>query len=110
MPVSHYGCPPSRGSVQMQRAHLTVGTLAMSGEHLQNHWVERHDSSVYHREKAVRHEADFADSRRRVEGHEELHSGSLRQRVRDDWSVQADTLDLNAQRSVAIDGDSIKLG
>ncbi|MCT8960859.1 DUF3540 domain-containing protein [Pseudomonas veronii] len=99
-----------QGSVQMQRAHLTVGTLAMSGEHLQNHWVERHDSSVYHREKAVRHEADFADSRRRVEGHEELHSGSLRQRVRDDWSVQADTLDLNAQRSVAIDGDSIKLG
>jgi len=99
-----------QGSVQMQRANLNVGTLAMSGEHLENHWVERHDNSVYHREKAVRHEAGFGDSRRRVEGHEECHAGSLRQRVRDDWSVQADTLDLNAQRSVAIDGDSIKLG
>ncbi|MNN38985.1 hypothetical protein D3C81_1530060 [compost metagenome] len=99
-----------QGSVQMQRASLNVGTLAVSGEHLENHWVERHDNSVYHREKAARHQADFGDSRHRVEGHEELHAGSLRQRVSDDWSVQANTLDLNAQRSVAIDGDSIKLG
>ncbi len=62
------------------------------------------------RQKAARHQANYGDSRRQIQGHEEVLAGSLRQRVKDDWSVQAQSLDLDAQQCVCIDGDQIKLG
>ncbi len=63
-----------------------------------------------HSQKAARHQAEYGDSRRQIQGHEEVLAGSLRQRVKDDWSVQAQSLDLDAQQCVCIDGDQIKLG
>lgn len=99
-----------QASVQLQSANLGIGNLQVSGERVESQWLERHDSAVLHSEKASRHQAEYGDSRRQVEGHEEVLAGSLRQRITDDWSVQAESLDLNAHRSVAIDGDRIKLG
>jgi len=99
-----------QANVQVQRTNLGIGTLQVSGERIESQWLERHDSAVLHSEKASRHQAEYSDSRRLVEGHEEVIAGSMRQRTSDDWSVQAQSLDLNAQRSVVIDGDRIKLG
>ncbi len=99
-----------QANAHLQSAHLGAIRLQVAGEQMESQWLERHDSAVLHSEKAVRHQADYGDSRRQVEGHEEVLAGSMRQRVNDDWSVQAQSLDLDAQRCVVIDGAQIKLG
>jgi len=91
-------------------AQIAVNTLCVIGEKAESHWAERHDSAVYHSEQAVRHDAEYGDSRRAVEGHESLSAKSLHQHVEKEWSLQGETLDLFAEVTVAVRSDRIKLG
>jgi len=91
-------------------AQLGVGMLKITGECAENHWLERNDHTLRHNEQAVRHSAEYGDSRRQVQGHEELSAGSLRQQVDKDWSLRGETLDLFADVTVAVGGERIKLG
>lgn len=91
-------------------ANLAVSALKVTGECNESQWVERNDTAVRHSERAVTHSAEYGDSRRRTQGHEDLHAGSVRQQVEKDWSVRGETLDLFAQVTVALDGERIKLG
>ena len=97
-------------SIRIEDTQLALGTLQVAGQRADNHWLERNDTTVRHREQAVRHEADYGDSSRHVQGHEDLQSGSLRQRVAKDWSLRGETLDLFGDVSVAVGGERIKLG
>ena len=99
-----------QANVVLQSAQLSATVVQASGQRLQSHWLLRHDSAGVHSQKAARHQAEYGDSRRQIQGHEEVLAGSLRQRVKGDWSVQAQSLDLDAQQCVCIDGDQIKLG
>ncbi|KFE54507.1 DUF3540 domain-containing protein [Pseudomonas syringae] len=91
-------------------AQVGVKALSVTGERSDHYWNERNDSAIRHCEKAVRHTANYSQSRREVKGHEELTSGSLRQRVDKDWSLRGETLDLFAEVTVAVRGERIKLG
>ncbi|MGE8186823.1 DUF3540 domain-containing protein [Pseudomonas sp. NPDC086278] len=91
-------------------AQIGVDTLGVIGEKVESHWVERHESAVYHSEQAVRHNAEYGDARRVVEGHETLSARSVHQYVEKDWSLQGETLDLFAEVTVAVRSDRIKLG
>jgi uncharacterized protein (DUF39 family) len=91
-------------------AELALGTLKVCGERSDSQWIERHESTVRHTEQAVRHSAEYGDSTRRVEGHEDLSARSVRQHVEKDWSLRGETLDLFAQVTVALNGERIKLG
>jgi hypothetical protein len=93
------------GQVQM-----ALGTLQVSGERADSHWLERNDSALRQHAQVVRHSADYGDSRRQVQGHEELSAGSVRQRVEKDFSLRGETLDLFADASVALCGERINLG
>nr|WP_314488889.1 DUF3540 domain-containing protein [uncultured Pseudomonas sp.] len=97
-------------SLRIDDAQLALGTLQVAGQRADNHWLERNDTTARHCEQTLRHEADYGDSSRRVQGHEDLQSGSLRQRVDKDWSLHGETLDLFADASVAVGGERIKLG
>lgn len=99
-----------QGFAHLDTVQLGVGTLQVSGQCADNHWLERNDHVVHHSEQAVRHTADYGDSRRQVHGHEDLQAGSLRQRVDKDWSLRGETLDLFADVAVAVGGERIKLG
>lgn len=91
-------------------AALALQALNIQGEHCNSQWIEHNQSAVRHQQQAIRHHAEYGDSIRRVERHEDLSAGSVRQRVKKDWSLRGETLDLFADVTVALDGERIKLG
>ena len=91
-------------------ACLTTQTLQVSGERADSHWLQRHDTALHAHQTVQVHTAEFGDSRRRVEGHEDLYAGSVSQQVKNDWQLRGETLDLFADITVALDGQRIKLG
>lgn len=93
-----------------RNVELDIRLLASNGGRADSHWQERNERAERHCQQATRHDAQYGDSRRRVQGHEDAHAGSLRQRVDGDWSVRGETLDLFAEVAVAIDAKRIKLG
>lgn len=99
-----------RAAGHFAKAQLGVNHLEVTGERVDQHWIERNDSAVRHTEHVARHFAEYGDSRRAVQGHEELRAGSLRQRVDKDWTLRGETLDLFAEVTIALDGERIKLG
>ncbi|MBF7729560.1 DUF3540 domain-containing protein [Pseudomonas sp. N040] len=96
--------------VQFAEASLSVGTLTVTGEQADSHWIEHNLQAHRASEQATFHSAEYADSWRKVEGHEEVEAGSMRQRVARDWSISGETLDLFADITVALDAERIKLG
>ncbi len=96
--------------LQAESAELCVGTLSVSGERADSHWIEHNLQAHRVSEQATFHSAEYADAWRKVEGHEELAAGSVRQRIARDWSLSGETLDLFAEVTVALDADRIKLG
>lgn len=94
----------------IEQAQIALGKLQISGERAENYWLERHDSSVHQHQQVTRHRADYGDSQRHVQGHEELSAGSVRQCVEKDFSLRGETLDLYAQVSVTLRGERINLG
>lgn len=99
-----------RSVVQFAEASLSVGTLTVTGERADSHWIEHTIQAHRASEQATFHSAEYTDSWRKVEGHEEMEAGSVRQRVTRDWSVSGETLDLFADITVALDAERIKLG
>ncbi len=96
--------------MQFAEADLSVGTLTVTGERADSHWIEHNMQAHRASEQATFHCAEYADSWRKVDGHEELEAGSVRQRVARDWSISGETLDLFAEVTVALDAERIKLG
>lgn len=101
---------PCAALLHSRHACLTTQTLQVSGERADSHWLHRHDSALHAHQTAQVHTAEFGDSRRRVEGHEDLYAGSVSQQVKNDWQLRGETLDLFADITVALDGQRIKLG
>jgi hypothetical protein len=104
-------------TVEAENSALTIGNaeldirlLSITGGRADSHWQELNEHAERLSQQATRHDAQYGDSRRRVQGHEDAHAGSLRQRVDGDWSVRGETLDLFADVAVAIDAQRIKLG
>lgn len=99
-------------SVLLHSTHacLTTKTLQVSGERADSYWLQRHDTALHAHQYVQVHTAEFGDSRRRVEGHEDLYAGSVSQQVKNDWQLRGETLDLFADSTVALDGQRIKLG
>jgi hypothetical protein len=104
-------------TVEAENSALTIGNaeldirlLNIIGGRADSHWQELNEHAERLSQQATRHDAQYGDSRRRVQGHEDAHAGSLRQRVDGDWSVRGETLDLFADVAVAIDAQRIKLG
>lgn len=93
-----------------RNVELDIHLLASHGARADSHWQERNERTEKHCQQVTLHDAQYGDSRRRVQGHEDVHTGSLRQRVDGDWSVRGETLDLFAEVAVAIDAPRIKLG
>ena len=99
-----------RSVMQFAEASLGVGTLRVTGERADSHWLEHNEQAHRHNQQATFHTAQYGDSWRQVQGHEELQAGSVRQRVTRDWSLTGETLDLFADVTVALDAERIKLG
>lgn len=99
-----------RSVLQFAEASVGVSTLTVTGERADSHWIEHNMQAHRASEQATFHSAEYADSWRKVEGHEELEAGSVRQRVTRDWSISGETLDLFADVTVALDAERIKLG
>lgn len=96
--------------MQLSDASVNVGTLTLTGQQANSHWIEHNMQAHRASEQATFHRAEYADSWRKVDGHEELEAGSVRQRVARDWSISGETLDLFAEVTVALDAERIKLG
>lgn len=94
----------------VDQGQLALGALQVGGEQLDSHWLEHNESALHHTEQAVQHTAEYGDSRRKIQGHEDVSAGSMRQCVEKDWSLSGETLDLFAQVTVALSGERIKLG
>ena len=97
-------------SLSSPEAELLLGRLRVSGERASSHWREREERTLLLDQQATRHEAHYGESRQSVSGHEQRHSGSLRQRVDEDCQLHAQRLTLEAEGRVAIDGSTIELG
>ncbi|AXM95519.1 DUF3540 domain-containing protein [Pseudomonas plecoglossicida] len=94
----------------VDQAQVVCGNLRISGERADSCWLERHDNSLHQHQQVIRHRAEYGDSRRHVQGHEELSAGSVRQRVSKDFSLRGETVDLLSQVSVTLRGPRINLG
>ncbi|MCK1784146.1 DUF3540 domain-containing protein [Pseudomonas sp. TNT11] len=97
-------------SARFSKTEISVDRLSVTGVRSDSHWQELNEHAERISQQATRHDAQYGDSRRQVQGHEDVHAGSLRQRIDGDWSVRGETLDLFADVAVAIDAQRIKLG
>ncbi|CAM3696889.1 DUF3540 domain-containing protein [Bordetella tumulicola] len=94
----------------LQDADVACQTLNLTGDEAYTQWNSRTDVSGSHLDIATRSESHAEHSVRRVAGHEEVSAQSMRQIVEHDWSVQADTADLQADDRVAVNAASVQLG
>lgn len=94
----------------LQGADVACRTLNLTGDEAYTQWNSRTDVSGSRLDIATRSESHAEHSVRRVAGHEEVSAQSMRQIVENDWSVQADTADLQANDRVAVNAASVQLG
>jgi hypothetical protein len=97
-------------SAHVADTHLQLQQLAVCGERFESAWHEQHQCAQHLTQQAVIHSAQYGDSWRHVEGHEEVQVQSARYLAQQDWSLHGKLVDCSADVTISMNAEKIKLG